>query len=296
MVINREFFFRGWLPAGLVLNARLNESSPGDNFPVLKPVINPTPGRSWPEKQPSPIFPVEQATDEQAILLADSFPEGALVMLPLGGWYGKGTPCILATNTWYEGRIQLVTGADVMAVRLLPIQRRAYFTSAEEAAKPDGVPDVTVVAMASYYIPGRTRYQALFVDESESTMTELGYPPMIGPSDSQMPARVMDYFSVTQIHVAGLRGAYEKENPSTELRYIQCSVVDGSMASIDSQSYAYIGLIPISTWVVQAFYSVQLNVITASKQLKNLLDPDSEEVLAVVANGSAGSDQVVHYN
>lgn len=296
MVINREFFFRGWLPAGLVINARLLVSPSSDGTPVLRPVINPVPGRSWDANQPKPSFPVDQATETQAIILTSDFQEGALVMLPLGQWYGKGSPFILAANTWYEGKIQTVSGDDVMAVRLVANQRRDYFSSSEEAAKEGGQPDITATALVAHYIPGSNTRQALFSDDGRITMSyEKGFPTSAFMDGVSMAARVMDFFDLTPLQVAGLRGAYAKENPSTELRFIQCDLVNGNPPTSSGKQFDYFGIFPMATWVSQAFYLVEHFSIAGTLESKNLLDPDSEPTLAVVSMGKVG-DQITFMN
>lgn len=295
MIINREFFFRGWLPAGLVVNARLLSSSSDDGTAVLKPIINPAKGAGWPDHQPAPVFPIEQADGESAIVLVDEFPEGALVMLPLGQWYGSGTPFILGINTWYEGRIRVVSGSDVMAVRLIANQRRFYYSSAGSGPGVPATPDVCVTAMPAKFIGGSGTSRDVFLDVNEITRAlEMGCAPKTIYESYPYDSWPMQYLQLLPVHVAGMRVGFEDKSSGGERAYVQCQVVDGIVEGGPSTSYAFVGIIPVAIATIQPFYRLYQGDISEALSNKNLLDPESEQVIGVAIHH--GGDGVIDYN
>lgn len=286
MVINREFFVRGWLPAGLVINARLlTNSTPMSNLAVLKPVINPVPGSSWPSEQNQLMFPVDQATSDIAIVLVDSLEESSLALLPLGKWYGPGTPYILAVNTWYEGRVRLISGSDVMAVRIMAEVAPKYYSDYQDTSAKD----VSIRTMACHHLEGRNTAQILALDDQSLTTNELGYAPRVSAGDAEMPARVLNSFALSNVSFAGLRTAYADSTPSSAVRYIQCLVTAGNIAG---QKPKYVGLVPNGSIGRQKFYTVRQDKITGA--VTDIVKIDT--VLGTISHSGRGDDQIVHYN
>lgn len=286
MVTNREFFVRGWLPAGLVINARLlTNSTPMSNLAVLKPVINPVPGSSWPSEQSRLMFPVDQATDDIAIVLADPFEESSLALLPLGKWYGPGTPYILAINTWYEGRVRLISGSDVMAVRLMAEVAPKYYSDYRNTS----VKDVSIRSMACRHLEGRNTTQILALDDQSLTNNELGYAPRVSVGDVETPARVLNSLTLSNVSFAGMRTAYADSTPGSASRYIQCSITAGHIAG---QNPKFVGLVPNGSLGRQKFYTIHQDKLTGVAS--DMVKPDS--VFGTVAHAERGSEQIVHYN
>lgn len=287
MIITQEFYFRGWLPAGLVINSKLLRSLPDEDVPVLQPLLNPAPGSSWPQYQPNPVFPITQATDQMAIILKDPIPESTLVMLPLGDWYGPGTPYMLAINTWYDGRVQLVSGGDVMAVRILMGTKHLVHSSEER--EPGNLPDVCVGEMTCMILPGRSSRTALFADSSAQVamnMYEYGmYPVLSGPSGSN-PACVMRYLRIRNANLSGLAIAYETDEADSSRCYIRCSVSSGTVTPPEGAGKIhYYGLIPIPNDRVQPIYAAMETSIEQSMAGKNaLFYPANSIALAVTAD------------
>lgn len=286
MVINRELFVRGWLPAGLVINARLlTNSTPMSNLAVLKPVINPVPGSAWPSEQAQPVFPIEQATDDTAIVLVDPFETSTLALLPLGKWYGPGTPYILAVNTWYEGRVRLVSGSDVMAVRITAEVSPKYYSD----YKNTSALDVSIRTMASYHLMGRTTEQVLALDDRMIAYGELGYAPKVSVSGKEVAARVLNLLSLSNVSFAGMRTAYSSSSPSSACRFVQCSVTAGKIAG---QNPKFVGLIPSGKLGKQKFYVIGQDKIAA--EMADIVAPDT--TMGTVARGHCDGEQIVHYN
>lgn len=288
MVINREFYFRGWLPAGLVLNARLIEQTTSDNFPVMIPVLNPYPGRGWSIDQPQPVFPVTQATSQKAILLKDPFPEAAIVLLPLAEWMGSGSPMILAFNTWYEGRIQEVSGADLMSIRLRASASRKYYSYYSGLSSQD----VAISTLPAKLIVGKSCETTLFVDTSAATMeSELGIAPQVSVASMSVPCRLMHVVTTGSINTAGMAEGFKELNPGLARNFIQCKISSGRPELVGEYKYFGIGSKPDTR--IQNFYTVAASEIVESITEDGL---DKEGIRAVVAKGSADDEQVVHYN
>lgn len=287
MVVNRELFFRGWLPAGLLINARLITSAPASmDVAVLKPILNPVPGKGWPTHQPSPVFPIEQASSDEAIVLVDPFPDGALVMTLTPEWLGSGTPYLLAANTWYEGRIRSVSGLDVMGVRLVPTAYDEYYSYYSGSS----VKDVRVYNMPCRHILGRSSEQVLVSDKSQVSAAELGLAPQVNVGDTNTAARVVDVLSLSSLSFAGMQSAYKEQNPGTETHIIQCAVVDGK---IKGGTPKMLGLAAAPKASRQSFYKVSRGEISEKADVIK-----GSGTFATVASGrsTGGADQVVHYN
>lgn len=288
MIINKEFFFRGWLPAGLLVNARLLTSAPErSSLPVLKPVINPLPGVGWPTTQPAPVFPIEQATADTAIILMDPLSGGAPVLTVFPEWLGDGTPFIIAVNTWYEGRIRSVSGSDVMGVRIMPSAYEDYY-SQYSAGSPK---DVRMYNMPCHHLLGRDSEQVLLVDPGFKSQNELGYPPMIASGEEKVPARLMDVLRLTTASFAGMFYAYKETNPGTQTHAILCTVEDGRLPEASIKKVA-LALAPKAGR--QKYYSV-----TPQSSIQDTIDVIRDAGVLVTASrarSATGSDQVVHYN
>lgn len=287
MVINREFFFRGWLPAGLVVNARLLSRSSSRGETVLKPVLNPIPGSHWSVYQPAPVFPVSQATDQTAILLRDPFPETALVMLPLEKWFGSGTPYVLALNTWYEGRIQEVTGEDVMAIRLsMTGANREYYSYYSDL----DAPDVKLRALPCITIPGRKRNQCMMMDQGDLFQYELGFPPTVTMEGETMFAHIMEPIEINDMSIAGLMSAYASLSPGAERHFVQCLVSDGR--SKQPTGAKYFGLATKVDAKVCPFY------VNQEYMISGLANADALDAMGrwFVNSPSQPGESVVHYN
>lgn len=307
MVITKEFYFRGWLPAGLVINSRLLTSQPDADTAVLTPIINSDPGTTWPVHQPRPIFPIAQATDVSAIVLKDPIPESTLVMLPLGDWYGPGTPYILAINTWYDGRIQSVTGGDVSAVRILMTETHLYLSMTE--MDPGNLPDVCVGEMPARILVGKRGKSALFSDPSGMTVfgSVLGWFPRVKEGKEDVVARYMKYLSIKQAHTAGLAmgvlrdpGFESNDQPDC---YLKCALVGGQVTPPSGAGKIhYYGIVPVARQSVQPIfyvggggvnYEIQASAVDGYPNLLSM-SRLSESALSVV--DEYGDDQVVHYN
>lgn len=285
MVINREFFFRGWLPAGLLVNARLITVPSEHGETVCRPILNPSPETSWPSQQPPIVFPVSQATDTKAILLKDALPESTIAMLPLGDWYGPGTPFILAINTWYEGRIQEVSGSDVMAVRLSKAFTLNYYSYYSGISTPD----VKLATLPCAWVQGATRDCRAFKDGS-SVLSELGYEPTVSADGQEVPLAILDIKQLRTIHVAGMRMAFQTQSPSQNVHFVQCEIVAGStQPSPDVKFYGFLGSVDPN---IQNFYTVSGDSISAKLSDVDLI---KSHTLGVIAS-RATNDQVVHYN
>lgn len=287
MVINREFFFRGWLPAGLLINARLNSSSPSDDCTVLRPLISPVPTASGSRPQPPITFPVTQATDGIAILLKDAIPEGAIVMLPTGAWYGPGTPFILATNVWYEGRIQEVSGGDVMSVRV-GVDRDFTLNYFSDYTGVDAA-DVRLIQLPCKWIPGAVRDQRAFKDP-QALLNETGYIPKIQVDGKSVALPVMDFKRILSFELAGMRDAYSSQSSSSRVYFIQCEYAAGLDPRIPGTKY--FGLIGAVEPSIQSFYSVLGENIRTKIAGADLI---KTQWLGVLSTGLS-SDQVVSYN
>lgn len=288
MVINREFYFRGWLPAGLVLNARLLDHTTESNFPVMIPVLNPHPGRGWSIDQPQPVFPVTQASSQKAIVLKDPFLESTIVLLPLKEWMGSGTPMILAFNSWYEGRIQEISGDDVMAVRLRASADRKYYSYYS------GLPsqDVAIHTLPARMIGGRSGDTVLVGDMGSVTVeNEIGLAPTVSIGGMDVQGRVMRVATVGSIHTAGMDEGFKELNPGTARYYIQCKITSGQVSQVGSYKHFGIGSKPNAN--IQSFYTVEAYTI-GGQIIED--DLDMEGIKAVVARGSLDSEQVVNYN
>lgn len=295
MIINKEFFFRGWLPAGLVINARLLLTAPDDGYATLKPIINAQASFRWPTAQPNPTFPIDQADSANAILLKDPFPDGALVMLPTGDWYGSGTPYVLAANAWYEGRIQSVSGSDVTATRIVIGEDKSYYWTLGYP-DPRVDPDICVANLPCRYIPGKAVNRALLIDEGGSTNSEFGITPTVTLSGVEKPCRLMDIIKLSPIHTFGMDRAFiEDQQPDYICSYLRCDIVAGKLTGTPLTKYDRYGVSPVPKTAVQTFYTVMPNVINGSFEDMNvLLSLPGGAAFAVVA--SSGDDQLVHYN
>lgn len=286
MVINREFFVRGWLPAGLVINARLlTTTAAGSAMAVMKPVINPSPNSAWTTDQVQLVFPVEQATSDTAIVLVDPFEDGALALLPLGRWFGSGTPYILATNTWYEGRVRAVSGADVMSIRIDAQVSPKYYS------RNSGLPakDVSIRAMACHLIPGRRTQRALLLDDRSLTTTDLGYAPRVLVEDKSVTARLMDVVLMSGVSFAGMRTAYTEPDGGQFAHFIQCELTAGKLASQDP---TYVGIIPNGRYgSPNLYYLRQDKIVDIAGDMTSV-----DMYVGAVSIGSGAEDQVVHYN
>lgn len=285
MVINREFFFRGWLPAGLLINARLATNSSASGETVLRPVLNSSPESSWPAQQPPIVFPVSQATDSKAILLKDALSEGTLAMLPLGDWYGPGTPFILAINTWYEGRIQEVSGGDVMAIRISKAFTLSYYSyySGIEA------PDVRLATLPCKWIQGAASEKRAFKD-SKAQLAEIGYVPTVADSDQEVPLPVLDIMRIRTIHLAGMRIAFPAQSPSNSVHLVQCEIVAGKQQP--SPDVKFYGIVGSADPNVQNFYSVRGADIDAKISGTDLIQSRTIGALSLATT----DEQIVHYN
>lgn len=298
MIITKEFYFRGWLPAGLVINARLLSDSPADGAPVVRPVINSSPGSSWPGYQPRPVFPIPQATSTSAIILKDPLPESTLAFLPLGDWYGPGTPYMLAVNTWYDGRIQSISGGDVPSVRLILSTIQLYMRS--EESDPGLLPNTCVGSMPACILPGVNRQSALFIDEARVTMAQhvFGTPPAVTMQSQEEFARYMDYLLIKPYHTAGLPAGVPKGGePDAFAYYLGCNLVAGQVTKPEGAGdIKYYGIVPVCKEDVQPiFFATSVGVQGAAfMEPVNLLKPMDPMALAVV--NTTGDDQLIHYN
>lgn len=288
MIINREFFFRGWLPAGLLINARLLTDAPkGTATPVLKPIINPIPGAGWPTHQPAPTFPVEQATSDTAIVLADPLPEGSIALTITPDWTGDGTPYILAVNTWYEGRIRSISGEDVMGVRLMPSAYEDYYSYYSAGSSKD----VRVYNMPCRHMLGRGSEQVLLVDPQLKAVDELGYPAQVSTHGEDLLARVVNLLQTNSVSFAGMTSVYKETNPGTETHVILCSIEDGRRPNAPITKVA-LAIAPKAGR--QKFYS-----ISDGHVINEVVDVvRTGGTFATVARSKSymGADQVVHYN
>lgn len=286
MVINQEFFFRGWLPAGLLINARLiTTAPPRTGQAVLKPIINPIPGAGWPIDQPLPVFPVEQATDTTAIVLADPLLDGTIALLPQGRWYGSGTPYVLGLNTWYEGRVRIITGSDVMAVRIMAPSVLNYYSNYDGLSEKD----VAASLMACRHITGRSTEQVLLPDGDLKAASTIAFAPTVTIMGNEIPARVMSRVSVTPASFAGVRKVYSELNVGATLPFLQCEITDGKI--IGGAKPKYVGMVLSPQTGAQKFFSLSnegiidvIGVITGR-----------EVAIGTVAISTI-ADQVVHYN
>lgn len=288
MVINREFFFRGWLPAGLVINARLLSNAPSrTKQAVMVPILCPVPGAGWDIDQPSPVFPIEQATADTAIVLADPISCGTLALLPLKDWFGDGTPYMLGVNTWYEGRIRVITGSDVMAIRIIAAATPTFYS----AYSGLDAKDVSVVMMPCHHITGPNTAQVLAADSGSVAMTEPSFPPIITQDSQDIPARVLDVLELTDASFAGMQVGYTELNPGTSCNYIQCRITDGRYLGATPD---YIGIAAKPSQGRQKLYEFSVGEIM--KVASGMFRPSStEHNYGTVSYGSRG-DQVVHYN
>lgn len=283
MVINREFFFRGWLPAGLLVNARLCTSPSSDGSLGARPLLNPSPESAWPAQQPPIAFPVTQATDDKAILLVDALPDGAIAMLPLEAWYGSGSPYLLATNTWYEGRIREVSGEDVMSVRIhpavAPLQYYSYYSGLEH-------PDVMLYPLPCRWIPGVRRDVRAFKD-ANSKLAEIGYVPTVAVDDTNVPLPILDVKKIESVDLAGMRMAYSSQSPAGEAHFIECE-----FQASPEMPIKFVGLIASVNANVQNFYSVSKDSIAAKFTGPGLI---KTQTISVLSTGGH-DEQVLHYN
>lgn len=286
MVINREFFFRGWLPAGLLINARLiTRATSSTGQAVLKPILNPLPGSGWRVDQPRPVFPVDQATNDTAIVLVDPFPDGTIALLPLGEWYGSGTPYLLGINTWYEGRIRTVSGSDVMGVRLLAGSARNYFSDNNDAVEKD----VAAVRMPCHHIIGRHTEQILMIDAADATLGTLGYAPIIALGENNMQSRLINRVALSAASFAGTRTIYATSDSSADpVPFIQCEAVDGKFIG---KAPDFVGIVIRLDAGDQKFFYLSDMMITGIVEDLNKSNP----LIGTVAISEA-ADQVVHYN
>lgn len=280
-------FFRGWLPAGLLINAKLITKSPARTGQVvLKPVLNAVPGAGWPVDQPQPVFPVEQATNDTAIVLADPLSDGTIALLPLGSWYGSGSPYLLGLNTWYEGRIRVVSGDDVMSVRLLAATRGNYYSDSDDSI---AVKDVAAARMACRHIIGRHTEQILAPDGGMLVPTTMGWPPMVNVSGDDVPARVVNKVTVTGASFAGTRTIYAENNASANpVPFIQCAVADGT---VTDTTIKYFGIVLRLDAGTQKFYSIGSEGI-----MEEVSDINKTDCSIGTVAISEAAEQVVHYN
>lgn len=287
MVINREFFFRGWLPAGLLINAKLVTTSPATTGQaVLKPILNAVPGVGWPLNQPRPVFPVEQATQDTAIILVDPLSEGTIALLPLGEWYGAGSPYLLGVNTWYEGRIRMVSGEDVMSIRLFAHMVCNYFSDSDESIVSK---DVAAVTMACRHIVGKHTEQILATDAGMLIPNTMGWPPIVQDMGNSIPARVVNKVCLTGASFAGTRTIYSENNSAASpIPFIQCAVADGK---VTNNSVKYFGVVLRLDKGTQKFYTLEAEGIM--NQVADL-DKANRDIVTIAI--SEASDQVVHYN
>lgn len=302
MIITNEFYFRGWLPAGLVINSRLLDDTPAEGVPVLRPIINSRPGSSWPMYQPRPAILISQATDTSAIVLKDPLPESTLAYLPLGDWYGPGTPYLLAVNTWYDGRIQIISGGDVPAVRIILDNIHLYQMAGE--LDPGSLPDTCVGAMPACILLGTNNTSALFVDAGMISMSPktYGMTPMVAmkqmepPTD--VPARYMSYFSIKASHLAGLAyGVAKGGEPTNHESFLECELVSGRVTVPEGAGKVnFYGIMPVAQELIQPIYVVGSQSIQAllTEEPENLLQVQDPLALAIV--NDRGDDQLIHYN
>lgn len=287
MIINREFFFRGWLPAGLVINARLLTDTPESTaLPVLKPIINPYPGNGWPTHQPSPVFPIDQATAETAIVLADPLAEGTVVMTIFPEWMGAGSPFILAVNTWYEGRIRSISGSDVMGVRLMPSASEDYYSyySAES------VKDIRVYNMPCRHILGRNTDQVMLGDP-DGISVDLGMPPTVTFDGAPMAAQLADVLHLTSVSFAGMLSAYSDTNPGTETKVIQCSIEGGRRPGDPIKKVALACAPKVGR---QKFFTIADGMLI--NQNVDVIRQAGDLITLSRSKSLVGTEQVVHYN
>lgn len=298
MVITKEFYFRGWLPAGLVINSRLLDDTPAEGVPVLRPIINSRPGSSWPMYQPRPAILISQATAISAIILKDPLPESTLALLPLGDWYGPGTPYVLAINTWYDGRIQYVSGGDVPSVRIILSDIHLYLMAGE--LDPGSLPDTCVGAMPARILPGANQNSALFVDAGMETASPhtYGMMPMIPADTDSQPARYMNYLMIKPSHTAGLAyGMPKGSGPDQNEYFLECDLVSGRATPPEGAGKInYYGIMPICKEEVQPISLVGSTAVmgAAWTEPANLLMPMGPLALAYV--NTTGDDQLIHYN
>lgn len=287
MVINREFFFRGWLPAGLLINAKLITKSPArTGQAVLSPILNAVPGAGWPVDQPRPVFPVEQATNDTAIVLVDPLSDGTIALLPLGSWYGSGSPYLLGLNTWYEGRIRIVTGDDVMSVRLLAATVGNYYSDSDDSIL---VKDVAATKMACRHIIGRHTEQILATDAGMIVPNTMGWPPKVTESGNDIPARLVNKVTITGASFAGTRTIYAENNSSANpVPFIQCAVADGK---VQDTNVKYVGIVLCLDAGTQKFYSLGDEGI-----MEEVSDINKTDCSIGTIAISEAADQVVHYN
>lgn len=307
MVITKQFYFRGWLPAGLVINSRLLSSQPDDGTAVMIPIINSNPGTTWPVQQPRPTFPIAQATDISAIVLKDPIPESTLVMLPLGDWYGPGTPYVLAINTWYDGVIQAISGDDVSAVRIIMHEMHLYLSMDE--MDPGSLPDACVGEMPARILAGSRRKSALFIDPGAYTEQGaiFGWPPKVSMGQEEVSARLMNYLTIKQIHTAGLAQGVLKdpgfEDNDVPDSFLKCSLAGGRVTPPPHAGrIRYYGIMPVVRENVQPMFPVgaMSGGFTIGEPTwgahPNLLNAGLLANSSLAATSESGDDQVVHYN
>lgn len=287
------------MPAGLLVNARLLSTAPKSSSPnalVVTPIINADPSIGWFDGQPRPVFPVEQATNDTAIILSDPLPEGTIVLLPLGQWTGPGTPYLLAVNTWYEGRIRTVSGDDVMSVRLTVAGVPRYYSDYDAEAVLDE--DVIAISMPCHHITGVHTERILVADAKGITLNKqavVGLPPMVAGQDKDVPARLVDKVALSKASFAGLRRIYLEQTGSLGDTYIfyQCAITDGKLN--DNSGVKYVGFTLSWDDSERPFYFLSAEGISEQCKEELTVSDVTSKVIGAIAVDTV-TDQIVHYN
>jgi len=251
MVIISTIRVRGILPAGLVLNARL-DTAPGSAQRInFVPVLNAGMSSMY---ATVPTAPVPQATPQTALFASGKFlaPFVAASLAHFEGESGQRDftaqePLLLLSNAPFEGDIQVATGDDLVTVR---ISRVNDFTPTWFSDFQSPAPDVVTVEFIAKLFPGQTSQlvPALDSDGVVSGAIPAPYTPLDG--GDAVPIYRMRSYEYSYLSWLGLRRCYYATGSPGNRAFAVDMKAPSTLLSSDDRAYAFVafGSVPARTY------------------------------------------------
>lgn len=241
MVIISTIRVRGILPAGLVLNARL-DTTPGSAQRInFVPVLNAGMSSLY---ATVPTAPVPQATPQTALFASGTFlaPFVAASLAHYIGVYGQKDftaqePLLLLSNALFEGDIQVATGDDLITAC---ISRQNAFSPAWFSDFQSPAPDIVHVDFIAKLFPGRTSrlVPALDSDGVVTGAIPASYTP-VGGGDA-VPIYRMRSYNYSNLSWTGLRRCFFATGSPSNVAFAVELKAPSTLLSQENRAYTFV--------------------------------------------------------
>lgn len=219
MVITSRVRVRGWLPAGMILNTRLDRKSLIPNGALLVPVINA--GKSL-----AP-FVGFQASDDTALAAVGQFLTD-VAAFALDGVASLGAPLMLARNTYFDGEIVSYTGEDTPKIALSVLSDRpavhySYYTAEH--------PDVVDLRL-QLFVVSTCRRAMLLLDPNHVLHDAMLPVTYTQPGATEATAaHIMGIATFESRAREGMGRVYTSQSPATDAYTVLLRRITGSLVT-----------------------------------------------------------------